>query len=195
MFFSKAYCLEPGSGGAKPYVLLRKAMEDSGRVALARVTLRTRPTLALIRLSESGALLMETLFDPDEIRDAGAGVHWHRRAPGAREALQTTTPASVPSRAPSADARSAERPLPGGHGSPIAFRPPLDEGHYRPGQADPAPLVRPRGAKRPGRLGDVRRASEGERLGVNLRPSGIVMDDGDGQEVRCGRRPRPWIVA
>lgn len=72
MFFSKAYCLEPGSGGAKPYVLLRKAMEDSGRVALARVTLRTRPTLALIRLSESGALLMETLFDPDEIRDAAS---------------------------------------------------------------------------------------------------------------------------
>ncbi len=70
IFFAKAYYAEPLDGADKPYALLRQAMAKSGRVALARLTLRTRPVLGLIRLHETGALLLETLFDPDEVRDA-----------------------------------------------------------------------------------------------------------------------------
>lgn len=70
IFLAKAYYAEPLEGAAKPYALLRRAMERSGRVALARLTLRTKPVLGLVRLHETGALLLETLFDPDEVRDA-----------------------------------------------------------------------------------------------------------------------------
>lgn len=70
LFFSKAYYIEPGEGGAKAYALLRSAMGESGRAAVAKVTLRTKPSFSLVRLHPSGALVMETLFDPDEVRDA-----------------------------------------------------------------------------------------------------------------------------
>ncbi len=70
IYYDKTYFLEPAGGGAKAYALLRRAMKESGRVALARVAVRSKETLATVRLYGDGVLVMETMFWPDEIRSA-----------------------------------------------------------------------------------------------------------------------------
>ncbi len=50
VFFEKTYFLEPAEGGAKAYALLRHAMERTGRAAVAKVALRSKESLAAIRL-------------------------------------------------------------------------------------------------------------------------------------------------
>jgi DNA end-binding protein Ku len=71
VYFEKSYFLEPTDVGAKPFTLLKRALEETDRVALARVTIRTRERLATLRVYE-GTLLLETMFWPDEIRSTGA---------------------------------------------------------------------------------------------------------------------------
>lgn len=71
VYFEKSYFLEPSDIGAKPFSLLRKALEETERVALARVTIRTRERLATLRTYEDG-MVLETMFWPDEIRSTGA---------------------------------------------------------------------------------------------------------------------------
>jgi DNA end-binding protein Ku len=69
IYFQKSYYLEPQSGAAKPYALLREAMQRSNKTALAKVVLRDKEHLATVRVY-GDALVLETLFYPDEIRDA-----------------------------------------------------------------------------------------------------------------------------
>jgi DNA end-binding protein Ku len=69
ILFNRSYYVEPEAAGARAYVLLRDALERSGRVAVAQVALRQRETLATVR-SRDGVLVLETLLWPDEIRDA-----------------------------------------------------------------------------------------------------------------------------
>jgi DNA end-binding protein Ku len=71
VYFEKSYFLEPTEVGAKPFSLLRRALEETDRVALARVTIRTRERLATLRTYED-TLILETMFWPDEIRTTGA---------------------------------------------------------------------------------------------------------------------------
>ena len=71
VYFEKSYFLEPTDVGAKPFSLLKKALEETERVALARVTIRTRERLAIVRAYD-GTLMLETMFWPDEIRSTGA---------------------------------------------------------------------------------------------------------------------------
>ncbi len=68
IYYDKTYYLEPGEGGAKAYALLRQAMLQTGRIAIARVAVRTRQSLAAIRVFDGTVLLMETMYWPDEIR-------------------------------------------------------------------------------------------------------------------------------
>jgi DNA end-binding protein Ku len=68
IFFEKPYYLAPQKGAEKPYALLREAMERTERVAIARFVMRTKQYLAAIRVAE-GALVLETLYFDDEIRD------------------------------------------------------------------------------------------------------------------------------
>lgn len=70
VYFEKSYFLEPTDIGAKPFSLLMKALEETKRVALARVTIRTRERLATLRTYEDG-MVLETMFWPDEIRSTG----------------------------------------------------------------------------------------------------------------------------
>ncbi|NLT95051.1 MAG: Ku protein [Clostridia bacterium] len=67
IYFIKSYFLAPTELGVKPYYLLFKAMEETGKIAIARVVLRSKETLACIRLYQN-ALLLETIFYPEEIR-------------------------------------------------------------------------------------------------------------------------------
>ncbi len=71
VYFEKSYFLEPSEVGAKAFSLLRRALEETERLALARVTIRTRERLATLRPYED-ALMLETMFWPDEIRSTGA---------------------------------------------------------------------------------------------------------------------------
>ena len=72
LYFSKSYYLEPEAAGAKPYVLLRQALESSGRVALVKVALRQRESLATLRVRE-GVFVLEMMLWPDEIREPQFG--------------------------------------------------------------------------------------------------------------------------
>lgn len=64
---ARAYYTEPEPAGLRAYALLRDALERSGRVAIARVALRQRESLAALRTRE-GVMVLETLLWPDEIR-------------------------------------------------------------------------------------------------------------------------------
>jgi DNA end-binding protein Ku len=70
--FAKSYYLEPEKSGVKPYVLLREALEQSGRVALVKVALRQREQLATLRVKD-GVFVLETMLWPDEIRTPDFG--------------------------------------------------------------------------------------------------------------------------
>jgi len=67
IYFEKSYFLEPAEGGGKPFNLLRQALEETRRVAVAKVTIRTKERLATIRAYD-GTLVVETMYWPDEIR-------------------------------------------------------------------------------------------------------------------------------
>ncbi|SHM51378.1 Ku protein [Cryptosporangium aurantiacum] len=68
LYLSKGYFLQADGPGAKPYVLLREALERAGTVALVKVALRQREALALLR-PYGEVLLLQTMLWPDEIRD------------------------------------------------------------------------------------------------------------------------------
>jgi DNA end-binding protein Ku len=53
---------------AKPYVLLRDAMVESGKIAVTKVTLQTRESLAVLRVV-GDLIVLQTLLWPDEIRE------------------------------------------------------------------------------------------------------------------------------
>jgi DNA end-binding protein Ku len=67
IYAAKSYYLEPEPLGARAYVLFRDALENSGRVAVAKVALRQREALAALRVRE-GVITLETLLWPDEVR-------------------------------------------------------------------------------------------------------------------------------
>jgi DNA end-binding protein Ku len=72
IYFAKSYYLEPETSGAKPYVLLREALEKSGRVALVKIALRQRESLATLRVRD-GVFVLEMMLWPDEVREAEFG--------------------------------------------------------------------------------------------------------------------------
>ncbi|HWJ03986.1 MAG TPA: Ku protein [Verrucomicrobiae bacterium] len=67
IYYAKTYFLVPNDGGQKAYALLRKAMEESGKIAIAKVVIRSKQHLAAVRVYEN-CLVMETMFFPAEIR-------------------------------------------------------------------------------------------------------------------------------
>jgi len=67
-YFERSYFLEADGPGVKPYVLLRRALNDTGKAAVVKVALRSRESLALIRAKDD-LLLMHTMLWPDELRD------------------------------------------------------------------------------------------------------------------------------
>jgi DNA end-binding protein Ku len=67
VYFDTAYHLAP-DGPPKPYVLLARAMEASGKVAIGRFVMRNKQYTAAIR-AEDGRLVMSTLAYADEVID------------------------------------------------------------------------------------------------------------------------------
>ncbi|MEV0280112.1 Ku protein [Streptomyces sp. NPDC050610] len=70
---ARSYYLAPENGAAnKPYVLLRETLKKTDRVAVSKITIRTRESLALLRVQDD-LMMVHTMYWPDEIRD-GAGL-------------------------------------------------------------------------------------------------------------------------
>ncbi|MGH7559882.1 MAG: Ku protein [Gemmatimonadales bacterium] len=67
IYLEKAYYLGPGKGGDRPYRLLAKALEQTGRAALGQYAARGKQNLVLIRPWD-GVLVMEQLYYSDELR-------------------------------------------------------------------------------------------------------------------------------
>ena len=67
VYFRKAYFLEPDEGAERPYALLVRALEETGKVGIAKVVIRNKQHLACIR-PRDGKLLLETMYYADEVR-------------------------------------------------------------------------------------------------------------------------------
>lgn len=67
IYYDKSYYLAPQDTGGKAYNLLRQAMNDTGKIALAKMTIRNKQTLCALRVYRK-VLVLETIFYPDEIR-------------------------------------------------------------------------------------------------------------------------------
>jgi DNA end-binding protein Ku len=72
VLFKKSYYLVPDETGAKAYALLREAMTQDGRVGIAKVSFRDKEHLAALRFKDD-AFVLETMYWPDEIREADFG--------------------------------------------------------------------------------------------------------------------------
>jgi len=71
VYYERSYYLEPDERGEKAYALLLKALQKKGLTALATITIRKKEQLCAIR-PRDGVILLETLYYPDEIRQAPA---------------------------------------------------------------------------------------------------------------------------
>ena len=71
MYFQKPYYLEPQKGGDKAYALLRDALNDSGKIGIAKVVIRTREHLAGVK-AQGDAIILEIMHFGDELIDAGS---------------------------------------------------------------------------------------------------------------------------
>ena len=67
IYFRKAYYLAPQDGAEKPYRLLTRALEETGKVAIAKIVIRNKQHLAALRPS-NGTLVLETMYYADEVR-------------------------------------------------------------------------------------------------------------------------------
>ena len=72
IYFAKSYYIEPDKAGTKLYVLLRDALEQSGKVAVVKVALRNRESLATLRVRDN-VFVLETMLWPDEVRTPDFG--------------------------------------------------------------------------------------------------------------------------
>jgi DNA end-binding protein Ku len=68
IFFYKPYYMEPQKGGDKAYVLLREALRASGKIAIAKVVIKTRQHLAAVKPQEKG-LMLELMHFASELLD------------------------------------------------------------------------------------------------------------------------------
>jgi len=68
IYFDKSYYLSPQDTGGKAYHLLREAMNDSDKIGIAKITIRSKQSLAAVRVYKN-LLVLETLFFPDEVRE------------------------------------------------------------------------------------------------------------------------------
>jgi DNA end-binding protein Ku len=68
LLFEKSYFLEPEAKAAKPYALLREALVQTERMAVVKVALRQRESIAVLRVRDK-AIVLQTMLWPDEVRE------------------------------------------------------------------------------------------------------------------------------
>src|SRR5512133_1703840 len=67
VYFRKAYYLLPEDGAEKPYLLLVRALDETGKVGIAKVVIRNKQHLAALR-PVNGSIVLETMYYADEVR-------------------------------------------------------------------------------------------------------------------------------
>ncbi|HEX8255859.1 MAG TPA: Ku protein, partial [Thermoanaerobaculia bacterium] len=67
IYFAKPYYLGPDKGGSRPYSLLARALQETGRWAVAKYAARGKGYIVVIRPLGKG-LVMQQLYYPNEIR-------------------------------------------------------------------------------------------------------------------------------
>jgi DNA end-binding protein Ku len=67
LYMKQAYYLEPEKVGIKPYYLLKKSLQEMGKVAVGKIALRDREHMATLRPHGKG-MVVNSLHWPDEIR-------------------------------------------------------------------------------------------------------------------------------
>ncbi len=73
LHLDKAYYLEPEGSAIKPYTLLRRALEDTDRMAVVQFALRQKTRLAVLRVRDN-VLVLQTLLWDDEVREPAFDV-------------------------------------------------------------------------------------------------------------------------
>ncbi|KGX87166.1 non-homologous end joining protein Ku [Pontibacillus litoralis] len=68
IYFEKSYYISPNEGGYKAYALLRKTLQETERIGVCKIIIRSKEQLAVLRVYEN-ALVMETIHYPDEVRN------------------------------------------------------------------------------------------------------------------------------
>lgn len=68
VLFARSYYVEPDSRAVKPYVLLLEALRDTDRIAIGRIAMRQRESLAALRVRDD-VIVVQTMLWPDEVRD------------------------------------------------------------------------------------------------------------------------------
>lgn len=66
--YDRTYYLEPQKNAVKPYIVLRDALHKSSQVAIAKVAVRQRESLAVLRV-HNDVMVMTTMLWPDEVRE------------------------------------------------------------------------------------------------------------------------------
>ena len=190
----KPYYCDP-TGDAKPYVLLRDALENAERVAVVKVALRQRERLAMLR-PRDGVLVLQTLLWPDEVREPRSSTsstttspcarrswRWPSRTSRAVRRLRART--SSPTTTARRSRRSSRPRSPAARSSTPAEEP---ESH-RPGRRPDggAAAQRGRGQGAPRRAGGRRRRRTRR---PTKRPTKAAGEEGGREEHRRRRRPR-----
>lgn len=68
VLFARSYYVEPDSKAVKPYVLLREALRETDRIAIGRIALRQRESLAALRVRDD-VIIVQTMLWADEVRE------------------------------------------------------------------------------------------------------------------------------
>jgi DNA end-binding protein Ku len=68
LLMDRSYYLEPDAKAVKPYALLRETLKTANQMAVVKVALRQRETLALLRVRDR-AIVLQTMLWPDEVRE------------------------------------------------------------------------------------------------------------------------------
>jgi len=69
IYFDKTYHAIPEQGGDKAFELLRRAMKDENKIAVAKTVMGTKEKLLALIPTDNG-ILIETLLFADEVKDA-----------------------------------------------------------------------------------------------------------------------------
>jgi DNA end-binding protein Ku len=69
IYYQRSYYLEPEKNALRPYALLREALQETEQLAVVKIAIRQRESLALLRARDD-MLLLHTMLWPDEIRQA-----------------------------------------------------------------------------------------------------------------------------
>ena len=71
VYFESSYYLMPEEAGRRPYALLSKAMEDTGYLAIAKLTMHNREYTVILR-PHKGGLMLHTMYYKDEVKEVEA---------------------------------------------------------------------------------------------------------------------------